>query len=85
VGTGVRKELNFDNTLLYAIPDATKIIRENWFEGTAPPLFVLVAQYCKACMDTLNEDVMVRKKLPYLHDILLHHQVDDKISYTSQN
>jgi hypothetical protein len=35
-------------------------------------------------MDTLNVEVTVPNQLQYLHDILVHHHIDDKISYTSK-
>jgi hypothetical protein len=80
---GAHEEFRVDHTLLDAIPEATQVLRD--IEGTAPVLFVFEYQQCKTCMDTLNEEVIVPTQLQYLHDIIVHHHVDNVIRNTSDN
>jgi hypothetical protein len=54
-GTRAHEEFIVDNTIVDAIPEATKVLCNKWFEGTAPVSFVFESQQCKTCMDTLNE------------------------------
>jgi hypothetical protein len=61
------------------------VLRDKWFGGTAPVSFVFESQQCKFCMDTLNEEVILPTQLQYLHDIMVHHNVDNIISYTYNN
>jgi hypothetical protein len=61
------------------------VLCDKWFEGTAPVSFLFESQQCKTCMDTLNEEVIVLTQLQYLHEIMVHHHVDNRISYTSKN
>jgi hypothetical protein len=84
-GTGAHEEFRVDHTLLDAIPEATQVLRDKWFEETAPVSFVFESQQCKTCMDTLNEEVIVPTQLQYLHDIVVQHHVENRISYTSKN
>jgi hypothetical protein len=39
-GTGAHAYFRVDHTLLGAIPEATQVLRDKWFEGTAPASFV---------------------------------------------
>jgi hypothetical protein len=82
--TGAHEEFRVDH-LLDAIPEATHLLRDKCFEGTAPVSFVFESQQCKTCMDTLNEEVSVPTQLQYLHGIIVHHHIDNIISYTSNN
>jgi hypothetical protein len=84
-GIIAHEEFRVDHTLLDAIPEATQVLRDKWFEGTAPVSFVFESQQCKTCMDTLNEEVSVPTQLQYMHDIMFHHHVDNIISYTSKS
>jgi hypothetical protein len=84
-GTGAHEEFRVDHTISDAIPEATQVLRDKWFEGTAPVSFVFESQQCKTCMDTLNEEVIVPTQLQYLHDIMVHHHVDKRVSYTPKN
>jgi hypothetical protein len=84
-GNGAHEEFRVDYNLLDAIPEATQVLRDKWFEVTAPVLFVFESQQCKTCMDTLNEEVIVPTQLQYLHEIMVHHHVDNIIIYTSKN
>jgi hypothetical protein len=84
-GTDAHEDFRVDQTLLDAIPEETKVLRDKWFEGTAPVSFVFESQQCKTSMDTLNEEVIVPAQLQYLHNIMVHHNVDKRISYTSKN
>jgi hypothetical protein len=84
-GTGNHEEFRVDHTLFNATPEETQVLRDKWFEGTAPISFVCESQQCKTCMDTLNEEVIVPKQLQYMHDITVHHHVDKRSSYTSNN
>jgi hypothetical protein len=84
-GTGAHEEFRVEHTLLYAIPEATQVLRDKWFEGTAPVSFVFEYQQCKTCMDTLNEEVIVPTQLQYMHDIMVQHHFNNRISYTSNN
>jgi hypothetical protein len=84
-GTGAHEEIKVDHTLLDAISEATQVLSDKWFEGTAPVSFVFESQQCKTCMDTLNEEVIVPTQLQYMHDIMGHHHVDNIISCTSKN
>jgi hypothetical protein len=81
---GAHEEFRFDHTLLNAIPEATQVLRGKWFEGISPVSFVFESQQCKTCMDTLNEEVIVPTQLQYLHELMVHHNVDNRISYTSK-
>jgi hypothetical protein len=84
-GTGAHQEFRVDHTLLDASPEATQVLLDKCFEGTAPVSFVFESQQCKTCMDTLKEEVIVPTQLQYLHDIIVHHHVDNRISYASKN
>jgi hypothetical protein len=84
-GKGDHEEFRFDHTLLDAIPESTQVLRDKWFQGTTPVSFVFESQQCKSCMDTLNEEAIVPTQLKYLHDIIVHHHVDNIISYTYKN
>jgi hypothetical protein len=80
-GTGAHEEFIVDHTLLNEIPEATQVLHDKWFEGTAPVSFVFESQQCNTCMDTLNEEVSVRTQIQYLHDIMVHHCVRNRSSY----
>jgi hypothetical protein len=84
-GTGAHEGFRVDHILLDAIPEATQVLRDKWFEGTSPVSFVFESQQCKTCMDTLNEEVIVPAQLQYLHDIMVHRHVENIISYISNN
>jgi hypothetical protein len=84
-GTGAHEEFRVYHTLLDAIPEATKVLSDKWFEGTALVSFVFESQQCKTSVDTFNEEVIVLTQLQYLHDIMVHHHVDNIIRYTSKN
>jgi hypothetical protein len=82
---GAHEELRVDHTLLDAIPEETQVLRDEWFDRTAPVSFVFESQQYKTCMDTLNEEVIVPTQLQYLHHIMAHHHVENRIIYTSKN
>jgi hypothetical protein len=58
---GIHEDVAFDNMLLKAIPLATSILYENWFEGMARDSFVFQSRQCETCMETLNKRVIVPK------------------------
>jgi hypothetical protein len=62
-GTCAHEEFRVNHTLLDAIPEATQVLSDKWFERTAPVSFVFQSQQCKTCMDTLNEEVIVPTQL----------------------
>jgi hypothetical protein len=46
-GTGAHAEFRVGHNLLDAIPEATQVLRDRRFEGTAPVSFVFESQQCK--------------------------------------
>jgi DNA-directed RNA polymerase subunit H (RpoH/RPB5) len=84
-GMGAHEAFRLDHTLLDASPEATQVLSDKWFEGTAPVSSVFESQQCKTCMDTLNEEAIVPTQLQYLHEIMVHHHVDKRISYKYKN
>jgi hypothetical protein len=58
-GKGSHEELRVDHTILDAITEATQVLCDKWFEGTAPVSFVFESQHCRTCMETLNEEVIL--------------------------